>query len=63
MTKPSSRQDSNSIDTPQLAELKAMRKAQRQSTQRIEEIKSRLFQVSERHMDQVINIMKQWVRL
>lgn len=62
MAKPSSRQNSNSVDTPQLMELKAMRKAQRQTTQRIEEIKSRLFQISEQHMDQVINIMKQWVR-
>lgn len=62
MAKPNSRNASTVDDAPQLAELKALRKAQRESTQRIEELKLRLFQISERHMEQAISIMKQWVR-
>lgn len=62
MAKPNSKNIINAEDAPKLAELKALRKTQRESSQRIEEIKLRLFQISERHMDQVINIMKQWVR-
>lgn len=62
MAKPSSKNAVNAADAPRLAELKALRKAQRDSTQRIEETKLRLFQMSERHMDQIISILKQWVR-
>lgn len=62
MAKPNSRNANTVDDAPQLAELKALRKAQRESNQRIEELKLRLFQISERHMEQAINIMKQWVR-
>lgn len=62
MAKPNSRNANSPDDAPQLAELKALRKMQRESSQRIEELKLRLFQISERHMEQAISIMKQWVR-
>lgn len=63
MAKPKSRNaDAFDNDTPKLAELKALRKTQREGSQRIEELKLRLFQISERHMEQAINIMKEWVR-
>lgn len=49
-------------NTPALAELRALRTAQKESTQRVEELKLRLFQMTERHMEQAISIMKSWIR-
>lgn len=63
MAKPNSKNTSTvNDDTPRLVELRALRKEQKESSQRIEELKLRLFQISERHMEQAITIMKQWVR-
>lgn len=63
MAKPNSKNAGTfADDAPKLAELRALRKEQKESSQRIEELKLRLFQISERHMEQAINIMKQWVR-
>lgn len=46
---------------PTLAELKALRTAQRETSQRVEELKLRLFQMTEHHMDQAVSIIKSWV--
>ncbi|MEG2172409.1 MAG: hypothetical protein RRY29_04025 [Desulfovibrionaceae bacterium] len=62
MAKPNSRSANTFDESPKMMELKALRKNQRESSQRIEELKLRLFQISERHMDQTISIIKQWVR-
>lgn len=61
-SKPSSLMRAAPTDAaPSLAELKALRAAQRESSQRVEELKLRLFQMTERHMDQAIAIIKSWV--
>lgn len=60
-SKPSSLMRAAPTDAPSLAELKALRAAQRESSRRVEELKLRLFQMTERHMDQAIAIIKSWV--
>ena len=45
--------------TPSLAELKALRLAQKATNQRVEELKLRLLQISEKHMDQVVMVIRQ----
>lgn len=47
---------------PSLNELKALRRSQRDAAQRVEELKLRLFQITERHMDQAISLIKRWVK-
>lgn len=48
--------------TPLLANLKALRKTQREASQRVEELKLRLFQLTERHMEQATSIIKNWLK-
>lgn len=45
--------------TPSLAEIKALRLAQKATNQRVEELKLRLLQLSEKHMDQVVMVIRQ----
>lgn len=45
----------------ELAELKALRKAQRATNQRVEELKMRLFRMTEHHMDQAVNLIRRWM--
>ena len=54
-------QAASNTEAPTLAELRALRAAQRETSQRVEELKLRLFQITERHMDQAVSIIKTWV--
>lgn len=47
--------------TPALSRLKALRLAQRETNQRVEELKLRLFRLTEQHMDQAVRLMKRWL--
>lgn len=60
-TAPKGKAAANAPSPEELAELKALRKAQRDASQRVEELKLRLFQISERHMDQAIALMRRWI--
>lgn len=46
---------------PALAELRALRHAQKETNVRVEELKLRLFRITEQHMDQAIRIIKRWL--
>lgn len=46
---------------PALAELRAMRMAQKATNQRVEELKLKLFRVTEQHMDQAISLIRKWM--
>ena len=47
--------------TPSLAHLKALRLAQKETNQRVEELKLRLFRITEQHMDQAVRLIKRWL--
>ena len=47
-------------DTPALAELRALRKAQRDHSRRVEELKLRLLQLTEHNWDQAVTLIKRW---
>ena len=44
-----------------LSQLKALRLAQTESNQRVEELKMRLFHITEQHMDQAVRLIKRWL--
>ena len=44
-----------------LSQLKALRLAQKESNQRVEELKLRLFHITEQHMDQAVRLIKRWL--
>ncbi len=44
-----------------LTELKTLRKAQRETHQRVEELKMKLFRMTEQHMDQAVNLIRRWM--
>lgn len=46
---------------PSLEELKAIRKAQRATNQRVEDLKMRLFRITEQHMDQAVSLIRRWM--
>ena len=46
---------------PSLAELKAIRQAQRATSQRVEELKMRLFRITEQHRDQAVSLIRRWM--
>lgn len=46
---------------PSLADVKALRHAQKETNQRVEELKLRLFRMTDQHMDQAVNIIKRWL--
>ncbi len=48
-------------DEQAIASLKAQRKAQREASLRAEELRMRLLQLSEKHWDQTICILKGWM--
>ncbi len=48
-------------DLPSLAELKQIRLAQRATNQRVEELKMRLFRITEQHMDQAVSLIRRWM--
>ncbi|MFR8275332.1 MAG: flagellar M-ring protein FliF [Desulfovibrio fairfieldensis] len=45
---------------PSLAELKALRHAQKETNQRVE-LKLRLFHFTEQHMDQAVRLIRRWL--
>ena len=57
--KAQNRQLSESNST--LSQLKALRLAQKESNQRVEELKMRLFHITEQHMDQAVRLIKRWL--
>ncbi len=57
--KASNRQSTESSST--LSQLKALRLAQKESNQRVEELKMRLFHITEQHMDQAVRLIKRWL--
>ena len=46
---------------PSLAELKALRHAQKETNQRVEELKLRLYRFTEQHMDQAVHLIRRWL--
>ena len=44
-----------------LSQLKAIRLAQKESNQRVEQLKMRLFHITEQHMDQAVRLIKRWL--
>lgn len=46
---------------PSLAELRAIRLAQRATNQRVEELKLRLFRLTEQHMEQAVSLLSRWM--
>ena len=44
-----------------LAQLKTLRRAQKETNQRVEELKLRLFRITEQHMDQAVRLIKRWL--
>lgn len=46
---------------PSLSELRAIRLAQRATNQRVEELKMRLFRLTEQHMDQAVSLVRRWL--
>ena len=44
-----------------LSQLKALRLAQKESNQRVEELKMRLFHITEQHMYQAVRLIKRWL--
>ena len=44
------------------AERKARRLARKEINQQVEELKGRLFRISERHMDQVVRLIRRWLQ-
>lgn len=46
---------------PDLAELRAIRLAQRATNRRVEELKMDLFRLTEQHMDQAVSVLRRWM--
>jgi len=54
--------EKNASNVPSLTELKALQKTKRECGKRIEELKYKLFQLTDKHMDQAIVILKKWTK-
>ncbi|MBO5490199.1 MAG: flagellar M-ring protein FliF [Desulfovibrio sp.] len=50
-----------SADGPSLAKLRAQRRAQRETNQRVEELKLRVLRFTEQHMEQAVRLIKRWL--
>lgn len=53
--------DDGGKNLPSLADIKALRHAQKETNQRVEELKLRLFRMTDQHMDQAVSIIKRWL--
>ncbi|SCM74717.1 flagellar M-ring protein FliF [Desulfovibrio sp. 86] len=53
--------DESSLASSSLAQLKTLRRAQRETNQRVEDLKLRLFRITEQHMDQAVRLIKRWL--
>lgn len=49
-------------NAPALPELKAVRLSRRAASQRVEELKHRLFSITEQHMDQAVSLIRRWLK-
>lgn len=58
---PNVRPAASEDNVPSLAELRAYRHAQKETNRRVEELRLRLFRMTEQHMDQAIRIIKRWM--
>ncbi|WP_308621261.1 flagellar M-ring protein FliF [uncultured Desulfovibrio sp.] len=47
---------------PALADLRAIRLAQKATSQRVEELKLRVFRMTEQHMDQAVSLIRRWLK-
>ena len=47
---------------PALADLRAIRLAHKATNQRVEELKLRLFRMTEQHMDQAVSLIRRWLK-
>lgn len=47
---------------PALADLRAIRLAHRATNQRVEELKLRVFRMTEQHMDQAVSLIRRWLK-
>ena len=54
--------DSPLPSDPRLAELRAQRRAQKETNQRIEELKVRVIRFTEQHMEQAVRLIKRWLK-
>ena len=45
-----------------LAELRAVRVAQRATNERVENLKLKLFRMTEQHMDQAVSLIRRWLK-
>lgn len=46
---------------PSLAELRALRLSQKATNQRVEELKMKLFRMTEQHMEQAVSLIRDWM--
>lgn len=46
---------------PSLADLRAIRLAQKATNQRVEELKLRVFRMTDQHMDQAVCLIRRWL--
>ena len=51
----------NGLASSSLTQLKTLRRAQRETNQRVEDLKLRLFRITEQHMDQAVRLIKRWL--
>ena len=49
-------------NAPSLADLREIRLAQRATNKRVEELKVRLFRMTEQHMDQAVCLIRRWLK-
>lgn len=50
------------VNAPSLAELKEVRLARKATAQRVEDLKLRLFKMTEQHMDQAVCLIRRWLK-
>ncbi len=50
------------MNAPSLAELKEIRLARKATAQRVEDLKLRLFRMTEQHMDQAVSLIRRWLK-
>lgn len=54
-------QGSGGGNAPSLAELREIRLARKATNQRVDELKARLFRITEQHMDQAVSLVRRWM--
>lgn len=49
--------------TPKLEEMRAQRRARRETNRRVEELKMTLLRITEHHMDHAVRLIRRWLTL